>query len=134
MTDGLTFNTLRGGNKNRLPKFKNAKGKRAHTKKDDWSLNDWMTAVCGEVGELANMLKKVRRGDYTLKENRKEIADEIADVVIYLDILADKTGIDLGEAVISKFNEKSREQNLPVFIDHEDWHMFDPRPYDARKK
>jgi len=33
-TDGLTFNTLRGGNTARLPQFKNKYGQLAHAKPD----------------------------------------------------------------------------------------------------
>ena len=68
---------------------------------DDWSPTDWATAVAGEVGEACNLIKKLRRG-----ENIQEavIAMEIADAVIYLDLLADRLGISLGEAVGVKFN------------------------------
>ena len=30
---------------------------------DDWDADDWRLALLGEVGELANLFKKVRRGD-----------------------------------------------------------------------
>jgi NTP pyrophosphatase (non-canonical NTP hydrolase) len=124
MTDGLTFNTLRGGNLARLPQFKDAQGRLSHPGKDgeDWSLNDWMTAVTGEAGELANLLKKVRRGDFTLEEKRGDIADELADVAIYLDILAMRCGVDLGRAIMSKFNRTSERVGSSIRIDAEDWH------------
>ena len=38
---------------------------------------------------------------------RKQLADEIADVVCYADLLAARANIDLGEAVRAKFNEVS---------------------------
>ncbi len=107
-TDGLTFNTLRAANMARIPTFKNAKGELAHAPDgSDWSLNDWATAVLGEIGEAANLLKKVRRGDFTLDEVRPELAKELADVQTYLDILAFRCGVDLGRATIAKFNEVS---------------------------
>lgn len=123
-TNGLTFNTLRGGNLARLPQFKNRKGETAHSKIDgsDWSLGEWVTAVTGELGELANLVKKVRRGDMSLDEARPELAKELADVVIYLDILAFQCGVDLGKATIEKFNEVSERVGSNVVIDHEDWH------------
>lgn len=128
LTDGLKFNTLRAANIVRLPRFKDAQGRRAHSQDDgsDWSLNDWMTAVTGEVGEAANLLKKVRRGDFTLAAVQSKIADELADVVIYLDILAYRCGINLGEAVMRKWNAKSRELDIPIEIDAEDWHYTRP--------
>lgn len=118
MTDGLTFNVLREANKRRMPQFKNAKGEPAHEKEDgsDWSLNDWLTAVTGELGEAANVLKKVRRGDFTLNQAMPELADELADVATYLDILANQCGIDLGKAIIEKFNRVSGKVDSNIFI------------------
>lgn len=125
MTDGLTFNTLRGGNIARLPEFKNNKGEVAHSQADgsDWSLNDWMTACVGELGEAANVLKKVRRGDLTLDEARSKLTMEFADVVIYLDIMAKQAGIDLGEAVTETFNAKSVKVGSRVRLAADDWHL-----------
>lgn len=118
LTMGLTFNVLREANKRRLPQYKNAKGEPAHEKKDgsDWSLNDWLTAVVGELGEAANVLKKVRRGDFTLNEARPKLANEFADVVTYLDILAKQCGIDLGNATIHKFNAVSNRVGSDIYI------------------
>ncbi len=72
MTDGLTFNTLRGANRARLPQFKNRRGEPAHSEPDgsDWKLSAWCNAVTGELGELANLIKKIERGDMTLDEAR----------------------------------------------------------------
>lgn len=67
-----------------------------------------MVGTIGELGEAANVLKKVRRGDFTLDKARPKLTQEFADVVVYLDILAAKAGIDLGEAVIKTFNNKSK--------------------------
>jgi len=40
-------------------------------------------------------------------ENREEIADEIADVAIYLIELADVTGIDLKSAILAKLKKNA---------------------------
>jgi len=112
----LTFDDLRQANIARLPTFKNSKGLPAHSEPDgsDWSLNDWCTAVTGEVGEAANILKKIRRGDVSLDEARPSLAKELADAQTYLDILAFRAGIDLGQATIDKFNEVSERVDSPV--------------------
>ncbi len=108
MSTKLTFDVLRAANRSRIPEYKNAKGETYHLVDGaDWSPNDWATAVMGELGEAANVLKKVRRGDVTLDEVRSKLAKEFADVVTYLDILALNCGIDLGRATIDKFNEVS---------------------------
>lgn len=123
-TNGLTFRTLRAANLKRLPLFRDAHGRLSHSKPDgsDWPPASWLQAVIGELGEYANLRKKVERGDLTLDEARPLLADELADVVIYLDILASQLGVDLGEAVMSKWNRTSEKVGAPLYIDAEDWH------------
>lgn len=114
----LTFDDLRRANVRRLPQFKNARGEPAHSQADgsDWALSAWCNAVCGELGELANLIKKVERGDFTLNVAREDIANELADVVTYLDILAFRCGVDLGEATQEKFNAVSRRVGSSVTL------------------
>jgi len=79
----------------------------------NWSLNDWMVALAGEVGEAANLLKKLRRGDFTLEEVRPDLARELADVYTYLDLICHKAGIHLPTAVVEKWNEVSVKVGWP---------------------
>lgn len=112
----LTFDDLRAANLRRLPQFKNAKGEPAHSQPDgsDWSDSDWLMAVTGELGEFANLRKKVLRGDVPMAEAHTQLAHELADVVTYLDILAFRMGIDLGAAVREKFNVVSARVGADV--------------------
>jgi NTP pyrophosphatase (non-canonical NTP hydrolase) len=48
-------------------------------------------AICGEAGELANMVKKRWRDGADLTE---EIRDEIADIRVYLELLAKRFDIE----------------------------------------
>lgn len=90
---GLTFDELRLANVRRC--------ETAFHPLDEWTPADWMTAVAREVGEAANLIKKARRTDYAdLDTQRSDIADEIADAVICLDLLAGLLGIDLDEAIV----------------------------------
>ena len=57
--------------------------------------------MAGETGEACNLIKKLRRGEAVRPET---IGEEIADVVIYADLLAARLGLDLGECVRAKFN------------------------------
>jgi NTP pyrophosphatase (non-canonical NTP hydrolase) len=90
-------------------------------KMEDWSLSDWFTAVVGELGEAANVAKKLNRvrdgvpgNDKTEEELRKNLRSEIADVFIYLDLLAQSQGISLVDAVVETFDAKSQKIGYPV--------------------
>lgn len=79
-----------------------------------WSLSDWVTAVAGELGEAANVVKKLNRvrdgipgNKETEAELRLMLADEIADTVIYLDLLAQAAGFDLQQIRDAKFAKTS---------------------------
>ena len=124
----LSFNTLRAANKMRLPQFKNSRGGPAHSKPDgsDWSPAQWLQAVVGELGEFANIRKKFERGDIDFDEYETLARKELADVATYLDLLAQRcldtqfgahpTGVDLGQAVMDKFNEVSARVGSTISI------------------
>lgn len=75
-----------------------------------------MTAVTGELGEAANVVKKLNRvrdgipgNAQSEAELRAALREEVADVFIYLDLLAQSQGFDLADAVREKFNKTSRK-------------------------
>jgi NTP pyrophosphatase (non-canonical NTP hydrolase) len=85
---------------------------------ESWSSSDWITAVMGELGELASLLKMRNRERDGLVGNKfsptdQQIADEIADTFTYLDVLAHVLGVDLGQAVAEKFNRISERSGFP---------------------
>ena len=94
-----------------------------------WSLSDWMTATVGELGEAANIIKKMNRhrdgiataSDPTVDELRAELRLELADTLSYLVLVAEQAGIDLAGATVEKFNTVSDRQGWPH-------HKLDPLP------
>lgn len=94
----------------------------------EWSPTDWATAMAGECGEACNLVKKLRRLDgadrkATMQEDLGQrmlltaaIAAELADTVIYVDLLAARLGINLGEVVREKFNQVSEQRGSTVFL------------------
>jgi len=68
---------------------------------DHWGVTDWACAAAGEMGEACNLIKKARRGE-DIPASR--IGEEIADTVIYLDLLAQRLGLRLGDEVRRKFD------------------------------
>jgi NTP pyrophosphatase (non-canonical NTP hydrolase) len=107
----LTFDAFRAANVARCLKW--------HPEGiESWSPSDWLTAVTGELGELASLLKMRNRERDGLPGNKfsptqKQIADELADVATYLDLLAEVLGVNLGRAVAEKFNEVSERVGFP---------------------
>lgn len=89
---------------------------------DDWSLSDWAVALAGEVGEVCNVIKKLKRIQDGLSGNKPgeteetltaSLADELADVQCYLDLVAARARINLAAATRSKFNAVSVRNGFP---------------------
>ena len=80
---------------------------------EDWSPTDWGCAMAGEAGEACNLLKKMLRGEDVPLDH---VAAELADVVTYVDLLAARLGIDLGAAVVRKFDIVSRKRGSDIFL------------------
>lgn len=84
---------------------------------DSWSLSDWMTAVMGELGEAANVVKKLNRvrdgipgNKETEEELKKKLRKELADTYIYLDLMMQLIGDYNTEAdILEVFHAKSKE-------------------------
>lgn len=74
----------------------------------DWTPGDWALAIAGEAGELCNVLKKVRRGDFTINDRLGDILGEIADIITYCDLLMSRLDADTGAEVLRKFDEVSK--------------------------
>lgn len=89
---------------------------------DDWTGGDWAAAMAGEAGEACNVVKKLRRVE-TAKQGRvteqdtgelvEKLALELADLIIYADLLAAKYGVDLPRAIRAKFNSVSLQFGFP---------------------
>jgi len=106
--DELKFSTLRAANVTRCERIFHSLG--------NWSVAEWAVAMAGECGEVCNAVKKFRRlsdstntakDPQTASEAIDDIAEELADTVIYADLLAARLGIDLGKAVREKFDAVS---------------------------
>ena len=66
-------------------------------------------ALAGEVGEFANIVKKVMRGSLEMNnKTRVELAMELTDCLIYACLLASSLQVDLGECYQLKreYNEE----------------------------
>ena len=81
-----------------------------------WSTSDWFVAIMGELGEAANLAKKLNRSRDGIPGNkeaddvlRAKLRKEIGDTGVYLDLIAQSLGFQLGEAMVEVFDSKSAE-------------------------
>ena len=93
----------------------------------DWSALDWAGAMCGEAGEAANAVKKLKRLEdhlathnesgrhYTdLVQAHEAICKEVADTILYGLLLMARVGCpDPSEVIRDVFNQKSEEYGFP---------------------
>jgi NTP pyrophosphatase (non-canonical NTP hydrolase) len=113
---GLTFDTFSAVNRDRCERpdgFNHA----LHS----WSTSDWFLATVGELGEAANIAKKLNRYRDGIPGNketeaalRDKLRKELGDVFVYLDLLAQSVGVSIGAAAVEVFNAKSDEIGCPV--------------------
>jgi len=94
---------------------------------EEWSVADWAVAAAGEMGEVCDAVKKLRRIESGLESQNpsqpkdradaiKKIAQEIGDTVVYLDLLAARLGLRLDECVADTFNRVSRREGLDFWL------------------
>jgi NTP pyrophosphatase (non-canonical NTP hydrolase) len=83
---------------------------------NSWSASDWFTAIMGELGEAANVAKKLNRIRDGIPGNKESEAElriklrkELGDVFVYLDLLAQSEGFFIGDAALEVFRLKSLE-------------------------
>ena len=71
--------------------------------------------LAGEAGEACNELKKLERlrlGMVGGKSELQGITEELADVIVCVDLIAMDLGIDMAQAVRAKFNKTSEKYGL----------------------
>jgi len=81
----------------------------------------------GEAGEVSDAVKKLLRFDRGIAGNKGQtreelvtaIKEEVGDVLISLDMLADAVGIDMRGAIADKFNKTSHKVGIPVMVNSE---------------
>ncbi len=77
-------------------------------------LEHLIVCMLGEFGEFSNIVKKIKRGDFSLLEKEKELKEEYADIFIYMIKIANQLDINIEGEYISKMkkNEKRFEKFL----------------------
>jgi len=89
-----------------------------------WTVSEWMVATVGELGEAANIIKKMNRVRDGMGHLNKEAPDklplklrlELGDTGIYLDLLCQSCGWTMEECMREAFNNKSKEIGSPIIV------------------
>lgn len=79
--------------------------------------------LAGETGEACNVIKKLERARLGLPGSRasvNDLASELADVIICVDLIAMEQGIDLWSEIKKKFNATSEKVGLKTRLGGED--------------
>lgn len=87
---------------------------------NSWSVSDWFVAMLGELGEAANVAKKLNRvrdgipgNKETPEELHAKLRKELGDAFVYLDLTAQACGFQIVDAAVEVFNAKSDEIGYP---------------------
>lgn len=103
----MKFNKLSKANKERSPLIQQ------HFDIQDWSLGDWCTKVGEEYGEVCRAIIRIMRGK-DIEEHKKNLGEELADLVVSADLLACHAGINLEEEIKKKFNSTSDKYGINI--------------------
>lgn len=90
-----------------------------------WSTLEWAGSMCGEAGEAANIAKKIKRIDCGSKKKSKKsreelvrhLGEELADTVLYADLIAISLGLELEDLIKDKFNKDSLKDGSKYFLE-----------------
>lgn len=86
---------------------------RQFSEERDWNqfhtAKNLILALIGEVGELAAEVQWLTEKELESRLGERAIADEIADIALYLIRLSDVLGIDLSEAIDQKLRENAKK-------------------------
>jgi NTP pyrophosphatase (non-canonical NTP hydrolase) len=72
-------------------------------------LEHLLVCLVGEIGECANITKKIVRGDIEYEDSRPQLASELADSFIYLIKICNQAGFDLERGFLERL-EYNRER------------------------
>lgn len=78
--------------------------------------------LAGEIGEACNIIKKLERERLGVVGSRAtvhQLARELADGIICIDLVAAHQNISLWPVVVDVFNARSRQLNFKTFLDHQ---------------
>jgi NTP pyrophosphatase (non-canonical NTP hydrolase) len=85
--------------KGNIPFFEDIKGDNVEV------LEHLIVCLVGEIGEFANILKKSKRGDFLLPDNKSELDEELTDMFIYIIKISNQLKVDLERTFLDKMEK-----------------------------
>lgn len=92
----------------------------------EWNIAEWTNAMAGEAGEACNAAKKMRRIECGMQQHggdsgvpadhaeaKRKVLKEVGDTVIYGDLVCQRVGGTLEDAVRMAFNQVSEREGFP---------------------
>lgn len=89
-----------------------------HSSKFKWSskidksnldtLEFLLISVMGELGETSNIVKKILRGDYSLEDKKKDLSEEVIDILIYVIKMIYQLDINVEEVYEEKMKKNRK--------------------------
>jgi NTP pyrophosphatase (non-canonical NTP hydrolase) len=77
----------------------------------NWTRSDWLTALVGEIGELANIIKKKNREPS--RDYHAAMVEEVGDSIAYFLLLAENLNISAEGATIGSYNKVCLRKGAP---------------------
>ena len=71
-------------------------------------LEHLIVCLLGELGEFANILKKVSRGDFSLEEVKDDLDEELVDTFIYLIKISNQFNVNLEKGYLAKLEKNKK--------------------------
>lgn len=65
-------------------------------------LEHLIVCMLGEFGEFSNLVKKVKRGDFSLEQVKGQIDEEFIDIFIYMIKIANQLDINIEQEYLTK--------------------------------
>lgn len=79
-------------------------------------LSSALIAAGGRASNIIKKLERERMGIRGSRSSKENLAKELADVIICIDLIASNLKIDLAKAVREKFNESSEKMGLKTLL------------------
>lgn len=73
-----------------------------------YELEHLIVCLLGELGEFANILKKVTRGDFSLEDVKGDLDEELVDTFIYLIKISNQFNVNLEKGYLNKLEKNKK--------------------------